>query len=148
LVFREVVAKVGDWAATLFWYDRWLRKVPLCQRFSRLFDLAENKSFFSCNYVLSRLGKGGEAWQWRRRMWAWEEELVAEWRILLANVTLQSNVSDHWKLHLDISGDIRCVQVISLLTTRDSSLLDDSENLIWHSQVPLKGFYFSLAVAS
>lgn len=35
--------KVGDGATTLFWYDRWLRDIPLCQRFSRLFDLAENK---------------------------------------------------------------------------------------------------------
>jgi len=35
---------VGDGANTFLWYDRWLGEVPLCQRFSRLFDLAENKS--------------------------------------------------------------------------------------------------------
>jgi len=43
---------------------------------------------FSCNYVFFRLERGGEVWQWRRRLWVWEEELVAECRILLANVTL------------------------------------------------------------
>jgi len=41
-----VSRKVGDGAATLFWYDQWLGDVLLCQRFSRLFNLVENKLFF------------------------------------------------------------------------------------------------------
>jgi hypothetical protein len=57
---------VGDGAVTLFWYDRWLGEVPLCQRFSRLFDLAENKShtvatMFSLGWEEGvMLGSGGE----------------------------------------------------------------------------------------
>jgi len=35
----------------------------------------------------------------RRRLWTWEEELVAKCRILLSNVTLHSNVLDHWQWH-------------------------------------------------
>jgi len=38
--------------------------------------------------------EGGEVWQWRRRLWDWEEELVGECRALLANVTLQVSLSD------------------------------------------------------
>jgi hypothetical protein len=40
---ERVARKVGDGTNTLFWYDRLLGNVPLCRRFSRLFDLAENK---------------------------------------------------------------------------------------------------------
>ena len=38
-----MLRKVGDRTNTLFWHDRWLGDVPLCRRFSRLFDLAMNK---------------------------------------------------------------------------------------------------------
>ncbi|GAU10924.1 hypothetical protein TSUD_426660, partial [Trifolium subterraneum] len=42
--FREsVVKRVGDGEATFFWTDPWLGGSPLCERFGRLFDLAENK---------------------------------------------------------------------------------------------------------
>jgi len=33
-------------------------------------------------------GEGGGVWEWRRRLWDWEEELVGECRLLLANVVL------------------------------------------------------------
>jgi hypothetical protein len=35
-----VVRKVGDEIDTLFWTDPWLGGLSLCERFSRLFDLA------------------------------------------------------------------------------------------------------------
>jgi len=42
--FKEMVSRqVGDGVDTSFWHDRWLGDVPFCQRFGRLFDLAENK---------------------------------------------------------------------------------------------------------
>jgi len=44
---------------------------------------------------------GGEEWNWRRRLWVWEEELVEECRTLLTNVVLQQNVSDRWQWELD-----------------------------------------------
>jgi hypothetical protein len=45
-LFRECVSileKGGDGSDTSFWADPWLRGVSLCERFGRLFDLAENK---------------------------------------------------------------------------------------------------------
>jgi len=43
-----------------------------------------------------RLGweEGGEAWRWRRRLWAWEEDMVEECRHLLDGSILHSDVSD------------------------------------------------------
>jgi len=39
-----VSRRIGDGTYTLFWYDRWLGDVLFCRRFSRLFDLAVDKS--------------------------------------------------------------------------------------------------------
>ena len=62
---RMVSRRVGDGENTLFWFDRWAGNVPLCQRFSRLFNLAENKlasvaSMFSLGWEEGvELGSGG-----------------------------------------------------------------------------------------
>ncbi|AES98745.1 hypothetical protein MtrunA17_Chr5g0431031 [Medicago truncatula] len=69
-----------------------------------LFSIFVNKNW---------LGGGGEAWRWRRRLWAWKKELVAECVTLLHNVTLQSNVSDQWQCTPTLRGAIQCVQVWS-----------------------------------
>jgi len=43
-------------------------------------------------------GMRGEAWRWRRRLWAWEEEeLLEECRLLLHDVSLQTSVSNVWQ---------------------------------------------------
>ena len=69
----SVRRKVGDGAATLFWSHRWLGETPLCVRFPRLFDLAENKSIFVATLFSRGLELDGEGCRWRRRLWAWEE---------------------------------------------------------------------------
>jgi len=48
-------------------------------------------------------GDGGDVWEWHRGLWDWEEELVGECRLLLANVVLQVNTSDRWRWRLDNS---------------------------------------------
>ena len=59
---QEMVSrKMGDGVDTLFWYDRWLGEVPLCQRFSRKFDLAENK----LHSVATMFSLGWEERVWR-----------------------------------------------------------------------------------
>jgi hypothetical protein len=50
------------------------------------------------------LGADGDAWKWRRRFWAWEEELVVECRSLLNNIVLQADVSDRWQWNPDIEA--------------------------------------------
>jgi hypothetical protein len=63
--------RVGDGTETLFWYDRWIWEVPLCERFSRLFDLTENKSMSVANLLSVDSEQWGVLWRWRRRLWQW-----------------------------------------------------------------------------
>jgi len=88
-----VSRKVGDGETTFFWLDRWVGDVPLCRRFSRLFNLAENKLASVASMCSLGWEVGGGAWQWRRRLWAWEEEMLVEYRTFLSNVFLQPTIS-------------------------------------------------------
>jgi len=87
---------VGDGRDTLFWHDIWVGDIPLRLKFPRLFDLAVNKE---CTVEeMDRLGweveVGGRAWEWRRRLLAWEEESVGECSIMLLNDVMQDTVHD------------------------------------------------------
>lgn len=112
--------------------------VPLCQRFSRLFNLAENKLVSVA--IMFSLGweEGGVAWQWRRCLWAWEDELLVKCRTLLSNVLLQPTVSDVWQWHPSIAGGYSVRSCYEILTSLDYHVLDDTAKLIWHPQVSLK----------
>jgi len=68
----------------------------------------------------------------------WEEELVAECRLLLANVILQINVSDTWQWHPDVVGGYSVRSGYQMLSDHNHPVLHDSERLIWHPQVPSK----------
>ncbi|MCI42717.1 cytochrome P450, partial [Trifolium medium] len=64
--FGEHVSKrVGDRSDTFFWTDPWVDGIPLCERFGRLFDLAETKlrtvaGIFSLGWGrMGRRGSGG-----------------------------------------------------------------------------------------
>ena len=61
-----------------------------------------------------------------------------ECRHFLSNVTLQANVTDIWQWLPDITGGYTLRTCYQLLTTQDDTLLDGTENKIWHPQVPLK----------
>lgn len=71
-------------------------------------------------------------------MWVWEEELLAECRMLLGNAFLQVNVSDRWQWLPDVAGGYSVRSAYHLLTSQDPPLLHTSENLIWPSKVPMK----------
>jgi len=90
----HVSRSVGDDKNTLFGTDVWVGGVSLRDRFNRLYDLSmlKEKSVFS----MCTLGWGNEGatWSWRRRLFAWEEGLVGELRLLLQNVTLQVTKED------------------------------------------------------
>ena len=130
--------RVGDGTKTLFWRDCWCGDAPFCVRFRRLYDLAENKAITVRNMFSLGWEDGGEAWQWRRRLWAWEEELVGECRELLSNVTLQDNTTDAWHWLLDQTGGYSVRAVYDMLTSQDNTHLLQNLDLIWHKKVPLK----------
>jgi len=64
--------------------------------------------------------------------------MVEECRVLLSNVTLQSHVSDTWQWHPDIVWGYSVRTGYQLFTSQEPPILDVSNNLIWHAQVPLK----------
>ncbi|PNX74066.1 heat shock protein [Trifolium pratense] len=81
---------------------------------------------------------GGEAWVWRRQLWAWEEELVGECHILLSKITLQDQVSGSWQWRPELEDGYTVRSAYQLLTFQDTVTLDDAAVLLWHPQVPLK----------
>lgn len=64
-------------------------------KFPCLFDLAVDKE---CKVAdMGQLGWAidGRAWEWRHRLFAWEDECVRECSVLLHNIVLQDTVSDY-----------------------------------------------------
>jgi len=97
---RNVTRFAGDGKNTLFWTDVWVGGVSLRDRFTRLFELSLLKGESIHGMHALRWGNDGGAWSWRRRLFAWEEELVGELRLLLQNVSLQVDRIDRrlWRL--------------------------------------------------
>ena len=82
--------------------------------------------------------EGGEAWSWRRHLWAWEEEMLEECRTLLDNVVLQPNVPDRWQWDPNIHVGYTLRGAYHALTSTDTHIPDATKNIVWHKQVPLK----------
>jgi len=140
---HSVMRKVGDGSETLFWTHRWIGGVPLSVRFPRLFDLSENKTITMANlFSLGRM-QDGEGWSWRRRLWAWEEDLVEECRALLFDVFLVPNVSDKWVWLPDPAEGYSVRGAYDLLTVGAISQMAMPLELVWHHQVPLKVSVFA-----
>ena len=57
-------------------------------RFSRLYDLSVNKHCTVEEMATLGCEEGGDAWQWRRCLWDWEEVTVGECSMLLSIVVL------------------------------------------------------------
>ncbi|PNX67361.1 heat shock protein, partial [Trifolium pratense] len=64
--------------------------------------------------------------------------MLRECQSLLANISLQAQLSDRWQWQPDPDTGYTVRGVYQLLTTRDSVTMDDADHLIWHPQVPLK----------
>jgi hypothetical protein len=75
--FEETIQrKVGNGSNTYFWTDTWVESVPLRGRFVRLFYLSANKDLTVVEMFCLGWGERGQAWLWRRILFAWEEEVV------------------------------------------------------------------------
>ena len=92
--FEDNVCRVvGGGGSTFFGLDNWVGGVPLRVRFPRLFDLEIDKLVTVQEMERRGWGLSGDAWVWRRRLLAWEEETVSECAPLLCNVVLQDHVA-------------------------------------------------------
>jgi len=134
---------IGDGRDTLFWYDTWVGKLPLSVRYPRLFDLAVVKECTVEEMWRLGWGEGGEAWVWRRRLLAWEEQSVRECSDLLHNIVLQDEVHDTWRWLLDTSTGYTVKGAYTFITSTgepsNRSLVVD----VWHEHIPSKVSLFA-----
>ncbi|GAU20544.1 hypothetical protein TSUD_131020 [Trifolium subterraneum] len=130
--------KVGGGRGSLFWLDPWLEDSPLSRSFSRLYDLVVDKNILVADMFEDGWGVGGEAWKWRRRLFAWEEDLVAGCIARLANVSLQVGVPDSWVCQLHNSGCYSVKTTYSYLTASETRLNENFDKFLWLRSVPLK----------
>ncbi|KAK2415965.1 hypothetical protein QL285_038402 [Trifolium repens] len=86
---------------------------------------------------------GGEAWMWRRQLWAWKEEVLGECQALLLSVTLQVGLPDRWQWRPDPASGYSVRDAYQVLTSQDSITTGEAADLLWHRQVPLKVSIFA-----
>jgi len=143
---ENVRIKLDNGSQALFWMDRWLDEVPLQVWFPHLFDLSENKWLTVAQMFDLGWDEGGEAWKWRRRLWAWEEELLVECRLILLTVVLQVSGNDVWMWLRDPSVGYAVRGAYRILTSgtlisHDAPLV--SADLLWRKNIPLKVSVFA-----
>jgi len=142
--FDDNIRKVvGNGQNTFFWTDNWLGGAHLKLQFSRLFKLSVHKD---CSVEdMTRLGwlDGGNAWRWRRRLLAWEEESLRKCYALLVNVVLQDNLQDSWRWLLDPSHGYTVRGTYRYLTTYDELMPAGVYNNVWHKLIPSKVSLFA-----
>ena len=134
---------VGGGGSTYFWTDNWVGGVPLQVSFPHLFDLSVDKGVTVEAIASSGWGVGGGVWVWRRRLFAWEEECVAECCALLHDVVLQDYSIDRWKWLLDPVFGYTVKGVYQLFTSVDEPPASDILDNVWHKHVPLKVSLFA-----
>jgi hypothetical protein len=106
--------------------------------FGRLFDLTVNKSSSVAEMFAAGWETGGEAWVWRRQLWACEEEMLGKCQSLLLPFTVQAHTPDRWQWRPDPELGYSVRGAYQILTSQDSFTLGEAEDLVWHKQVPLK----------
>lgn len=118
---------------TLFWYHRyWCGGVPLREWFPRLYELAVDKTVTVANICSLGMRHGGEGWRWRRRLWAWEENVLEECRAFPLDVSLFPNITNTWVWLIDPIGGYSVRGAYELLTVIDNSNTDSALDLVWH----------------
>jgi len=83
-------------------------------------------------------GVGGEAWKWRRRLFAWEELLVGECVERLSVLVVQVGLDDRWVWKLHPSNKYTVQTTYFYLTAVDINITEDFHHFMWHKAVPLK----------
>ncbi|GAU44846.1 hypothetical protein TSUD_400470 [Trifolium subterraneum] len=125
----NICRHVGNGRETLFWLDPWLEECRLQRSFCRLYDLAENKSVSVADMFEVGWGIGGEAWKWRLRLFAWEEELVLGCVGKLANIFLQVDEVDRWVWKLHSSQSYSVKSAYSYLSASETRISDSFDRL-------------------
>jgi len=137
--FEENISKrLGNGFNTYFWSDCWVGTVSLREIFRRLFDLSVHQNLTVGAMHALGWSEDGEAWRWRRCLFAWEEELVVEIRNLLSNITLQDSETNTWLWRPDATVGYTVRGVYQMLMRQEIQGHDVALTAPWHNKVPLK----------
>jgi len=139
--------KVENGTCTLFWFDRFGSVKFLFRSlfFGYLSCLIINFQLWRKCTSWGRMG-GWEAWKWRQRLRAWEEEQVVECRLLLLSVVLQVNINDVCLWTPDsVAGYTVSGAYYSLMSdiSNTSNAPPAPASTIWKKDVPLKVSIFA-----
>ncbi|PNY08829.1 cysteine-rich receptor-like protein kinase [Trifolium pratense] len=134
----NVVKRLGDGEKTLFWKDNWVDGTSLKSQFGRLYDLCLDKKVTVVD--MRRLGweLGGNEWRWRRRLFAWEEQLWGDCCTIVANVVLQFDSPDVWEWIPDHDTCYLVGGAYHPLTHMYPREMSPYNDLIWNKLVPSK----------
>lgn len=64
--------------------------------------------------------------------------MLGECRLILNNFVVHTDVSDRWQWTPDIAGGYTVRGAYQILTFQAAPLINVTEDLVWHKQVPLK----------
>ncbi|GAU33092.1 hypothetical protein TSUD_259430 [Trifolium subterraneum] len=150
---ESVVRKVGNGNSTLFWSTTWIGEAPLSLVFPRLFSLSNQKSSMVNDFWVHNNANWSWSFSWRRNLFQWEVELVAQLRVLLESVVL-SLEEDFWRWRPDPEEVFSVNSTYNVLV--NEFLLDDGleEDVavvfeqIWDSPAPSKVNCLFLATTS
>jgi hypothetical protein len=81
---------------------------------------------------------GGEAWKWRRRLFAWEEGLVRVCVDRLSTCVLQVGSIDTWVWKLHVTQCYTVKFAYSYLTANNNNFNEEFDTFLWLKAVPLK----------
>ena len=137
--FEDNVRRVvSEGSSTYFWLDNWVGGAPLRVQFPRLFDLIIDKEATVREMAERGWAIGGGAWVWRRRLLAWEEEIVVDCVGLLADFVLQEHTIDRWQWILDPINGYSVRGTYQYLTSPALPVERGLSDMVWLKHVPLK----------
>ncbi|GAU29496.1 hypothetical protein TSUD_360410 [Trifolium subterraneum] len=145
---ESIVRKVGNGNSTSFWSTIWIGDDPLSVVFPRLFSLSNNNDRMVKDFGEYREGRWIWSFSWRRDLFQWEEDLVAQLRELLDPVVL-SLEEDWWRWRPETNGVFSVNSSYKLLVDELESeeVLEEAEitvfGQIWDSPAPSKVIAFS-----
>jgi hypothetical protein len=142
--FAQGVKKVlGNGNQTAFWSDIWLGSAPLQTVFPRLYSIVIQKDSSVADMRIPLQGEYTWNFEWRRRLFVWEEDLVVQLKEALALVVL-SDDRDRWVWVPNSSGAFTVKStywyIINLFVPQNLIGMYESQAFVslWNCRAPSK----------
>jgi hypothetical protein len=120
---ESIRRRLNNGASMLFWSHQWIGNATLAVKFPRLFSLSLQRE----GVVRDMYEVNGDnlqwSFNWRRRLFSWEEDQVSQLQVLLDQVRVTEEV-DCWWWYPDPEGAFSVKSFYSLLF---KELLDEVE---------------------